>query len=268
MSDMRVEHLRAAVMNPLTLPGLPAHVFLLHTDDGLVLVDTGFGAADVTDPSRRFGPIRHLLRPDGDPDRTVLHQLRARGLDASDVAHVVLTHLDLDHAGGLSDFPDAAVHTTADEHAAAVTDPDLLDRTRYRPQQLEHGPRFVLHEGRGDEWRYGLTGHEVLPGVVLVPMPGHSRGHAAVAVETPDGVVVHAGDAVFDASHVSDHSPHGQRLAPVRTLRAFEQTVGRDRARIRANHRELRRLASLPDVLVVPAHDRRITDELVDGPAT
>ncbi len=216
MSDMRVEHLRAAVMNPLPLPGLPAHVFLLHTDDGLVLVDTGFGTADVTDPARRFGPIRHLLRPDGDPDRTVLHQLRARGLDASDVAHVVLTHLDLDHAGGLSDFPDAAVHTTADEHAAAVTDPDLLDRTRYRPQQLEHGPRFVLHAGRGDEWRYGLTGHEVL----------------------------------------------------VRTLRAFEQTVGRDRARIRANHRELRRLASLPDVLVVPAHDRRITDELVDGAAT
>ncbi|WP_286691180.1 MBL fold metallo-hydrolase [Aeromicrobium sp. REDSEA-S38_B2] len=171
-------------------------------------------------------------------------------------------------APSCTDFPDAAVHTTADEHAAAVTDPDLLDRTRYRPQQLEHGPRFVLHAGRGDEWRYGLTGHEVLPGVVLVPMPGHSRGHAAVAVETPDGVVMHAGDAVFDASHVSDHSPHGQRLAPVRTLRAFEQTVGRDRARIRANHRELRRLASLPDVLVVPAHDRRITDELVDGAAT
>jgi glyoxylase-like metal-dependent hydrolase (beta-lactamase superfamily II) len=266
MSAMRVEHLRAAVMNPLTLPGLPAHVFLLHTDDGLVLVDTGFGTADVADPAGRLGPVRHVLRPDLDQRRTVLAQLQDRGHTAADVTHVVLTHLDLDHAGGLSDFPHATVHTTADEHAAAVTDPDLLDRNRYRPVQLAHGPRFRLHEGRGDEWRYGLTGHEVLPGVVLVPMPGHSRGHAAVAVETTDGVVLHAGDAVFDASHVSDTTPHGRPLAPSRTVRAFEQTVGRDRRRIRANHRELRRLASLPGVLVVPAHDRRVTDELVDGP--
>ena len=100
MSDMRVEHLRAAVMNPLTLPGLPAHVFLLHTDDGLVLVDTGFGTADVTDPARRFGPIRHLLRPDGDPDRTVLHQLRARGLDADAVIERRLANAreELSHA--------------------------------------------------------------------------------------------------------------------------------------------------------------------------
>ncbi len=263
MTPMRIEHLRAAVMNPLTMPGLPAHVFLLHTDDGLVLVDTGFGTGDAADPGRRIGPVKAILRPELEERHTVLAQLRARGHDASDVTHVVLTHLDIDHAGGLSDFPDAVVHTTADEHAAAVTAPDALDKRRYRPAQLEHGPRFELHGGRGDEWRFGLTGHEVLPGVVLVPMPGHSRGHAAVAVETSDGVVLHAGDAVFDASHVADATPGGRPLRPVRAARGFELVVGRDRARIRANHRELKRLASIPEVLVVPAHDKRITDELV-----
>ncbi len=264
MWPMRIEHLRAAVMNPLTMPGMPAHVFLCHADDGLVLVDTGFGTADVTDPGRRIGPIRGLLRPDLDDRHTVLRQLQERGHDATDVTHVVLTHLDLDHAGGLSDFPHATVHTTADEHAAAITDPDALDKRRYRPAQFAHGPDFALHAGPGDEWRYGLTGHEVLPGIVLVPMPGHSRGHAAVAVETADSVVLHAGDAVFDGSHVADATPSGRRLTPVRAARGFEMVVGRDRSRIRANHRELRRLASLPDVLVVPAHDPRITDELVD----
>ncbi len=263
MSPMRVEHLNGAVMNPLTLPGLPAHVLLCHADDGLVLVDTGFGTADLADPATRLGPVRNLLRPELDPERTVVRQLAARGHAPEDVAHVVLTHLDIDHAGGLSDFPHATVHTTADEHAAAVTAPDALDRRRYRPVQLEHGPRFSLHVGRGDEWRLGLTGHEVVPGITLVPMPGHSRGHAVVAVDADDHTVVHAGDAAFDASTIADTTPSGRPLTPARSARAFEMVVGRDRRRILANHRALRRLASLPDVLVVPAHDARVTAELV-----
>lgn len=228
-----------------------------------MLVDTGFGTADVRDPDRRIGPVRRLLRPVLDERYTVVRQLQERGLDPADVRHVVLTHLDVDHAGGLSDFPDATVHTTADEHAAAVTDPDLLDRKRYRPVQWEHGPRFEIHAGRGDEWRFGLTAHEVVPGIALIPMPGHSRGHAAVAVDGEGTTFVHAGDAVFDASHVSDVAPDGAPLRPVRPVRAFEHVVGRDRRRILANHRELRRLATLPDVVVVPAHDARVTGALV-----
>ncbi len=260
---MRVEHLRCAVMNPPGLDALPAHVLLCHTDDGLVLVDSGLGTADLADPARRLGPVRHLLRPDRDARHTALHQLQARGHAAADVAHVVLTHLDLDHVGGIADFPDAVVHTTADEHAAAVTSPDVLDRRRYRPVQWSHGPRLRLHDGPGDEWRYGLTAHEVLPGITLLPMPGHSRGHAAVVVDADDETIVHAGDAAFDASHVSDVSPSGRPLDPVRRIRAFERAVGRDQRRITENQRELRRLASLPDVLVVPAHDRRVTDALL-----
>ncbi|WP_375001235.1 MBL fold metallo-hydrolase [Aeromicrobium sp. CTD01-1L150] len=261
---MRIEHLVAGVLNPVSMPGTPAHVLLVHTDDGLILIDTGFGTADVLDPVTRIGPIRRLLRPELDLRHTLVHQLRERGHTPGDVTHIVLTHLDLDHCGGLSDFPDAQVHTTADEHAAAVTAPDTLDKRRYRPAQLAHGPRFTLHEGRGDEWRFGLTGHQVLPGVTIVPMPGHTRGHAAVAVESATGTVIHAGDATFDASTIGDHSPQGRPLRRLQTVRAFEQVVGRDRRRIRANHRELRRLATLPDVLVVPAHDARISAELVD----
>lgn len=260
---MRVDHLNAGVMNPPTLRGLPAHVLLCHSDDGLVLVDTGFGVADLSDPVGRLGPVRRLLRPELDLGHTVLRQLQERGHAAADVRHIVLTHLDLDHAGGLSDFPHATVHTTADEHAAAITAPDALDRRRYRPAQFAHGPDFALHGGRGDEWRYGLTGHEVVRGITLVPMPGHSRGHAAVAVDAGDHTVVHAGDAVFDASQVGETAPDGSALGTVPVLRGFERVVGRDQRRIGENHRTLARLASLPDVLVVPAHDARITRALV-----
>jgi glyoxylase-like metal-dependent hydrolase (beta-lactamase superfamily II) len=63
---------------------LACHCLLLETSAGLVLVDTGFGSRDVHDPQPR------------------------------DVRHIVLTHLDFDHAGGRDDFP-GAVHLLASE---------------------------------------------------------------------------------------------------------------------------------------------------------
>ncbi|MGJ9412975.1 MBL fold metallo-hydrolase [Aeromicrobium sp. CF4.19] len=260
---MRVEHLSCGLMTPPGMPAIPAHVLLCHTDMGLVLVDSGFGTADLADPRDRLGPMRHLLRPVRDEAHTALRQLQARGHHAEEVTHVVLTHLDLDHVGGIADFPAATIHMTAYEHAAAVTSPDVLDKARYRTGQLAHQPVVRTHDGRGDEWRYGLTAHEVLPGIALVPMPGHSRGHAAVAVDADGGTIVHAGDAVFDASCYTDATPGGLPLSRRLPLRSFERVVGRDQRAISRNHRTLRRLDQMPGVTVVPAHDARITGELV-----
>lgn len=248
---MDVELLTAAVMEPALGPAVPAQVLVGDTGNGLVLVDTGFGTADLADPAQRLGPMRRVLRPRLDPALTVVEQLRRRGIEPGAVTDIVLTHLDLDHMGGVDDFPGARVHTTADEYAAAVTDPDPLDRVRYRQSQLATFPRPVLHAGRGDVWEFGLTGHEVLPGVVLVPMPGHSRGHAAVAVTQGDRWILHAGDALFDASVLDPALPrHG-------TLRAFERSVGRDQGAISRNHRLLAELHLLPQITVVLAHDPR-----------
>lgn len=261
-------------MRPALFPVMPAHVLVVEHDAGVVLVDTGFGTADLAAPGERLGPVRHLLRPDTDPATTVLGQLPALGLAAEDVTDVVLTHLDLDHAGGLVDLPHARVHTTADEHAAAVTAPDWRDRARYRTAQFAHGPRFVLWAGPGDPWTPSAAavpttgvprGHEVLPGIVLVPMPGHSRGHAAVAVQTDDGVVLHAGDAVFDAATLGAVDPAGRPLGVRRRVRAFERVVGRDQAAIRRNHAVLAGLAATPGWTVVPAHDERLLPPVSPG---
>lgn len=260
---MRVHHLNCATFNPPLAGEIVCHVLLCETDDGLVLVDTGLGLADYADPKGRIGPTRHLLRPSSSDASTAVRQIEALKHQASDVSHIVVTHLDFDHIGGLSDFPDAIVHTTADEHAAAITSPDSLDKRRYRPAQWAHGPAWQLHAGPGDAWRHDLTGHEILPGITLVPMPGHSRGHAAVAVETDDrGLLVHAGDAAFDASSYAEASPTGRPLARNGTMRLFEKLVGRDRAAIARNHESLRHLNDSEGVTVFPAHDKRIFDDL------
>ena len=265
---MRVDHFSGATMRVPFSPPTPAHVLVCHVDDGLVLVDAGVGAADLVSGNHRLGPMARLLRPGHDPGTTIAAQLRARGEDPEAVTDIVLTHLDLDHAGGVSDFPGARVHTTAEEAEAFVVRRSPKARLRYRPEQVPAVSALATHDGPGDEWLDGLRGHEILPGIVLVPMPGHTLGHAAVAVDAGErGWLVHAGDAAFDASVYLDRSPDGRELRPDRMIRAFEQGVAVDRGLVRRNHDTLRRLAARPDVTVFPAHDGRMLSALQAGGA-
>ena len=59
-----------------------------------------------------------------------MRQLEALGHDPADVRHIITTHLDLDHAGGIGDFPEAQIHLFASELAEARS-PGLLERARY-----------------------------------------------------------------------------------------------------------------------------------------
>jgi glyoxylase-like metal-dependent hydrolase (beta-lactamase superfamily II) len=91
----------------------------LETDAGLVLVETGMGSPAVTRPTEWLGRAFQLLTaPELAETDTATAQIRRLGFWPSDVRHVVLTHLDLDHAGGLVDFPEATVHVYATEPRA------------------------------------------------------------------------------------------------------------------------------------------------------
>ncbi|GAA1860636.1 MBL fold metallo-hydrolase [Myceligenerans crystallogenes] len=250
---MRVHHLNAGTMR---IPGAPivSHVLLAESGDGLVLVDSGFGLAETRDRSL-LGPVRHVMRPSFDEAETAVRQIQALGLDPADVRHVVLSHADLDHAGGIADFPHARVHLTAAE-ADAVLRPRWFERRRYRASQWSHGPDVVAHPPGPLEW-YGFTGvTEILPGILLVPLPGHTRGHAGVAVRVSDDAaaperwILHAGDAFNHHAYLTG--------ARVPFLFWCHQTfVTDDGALARTQHARLARLFAThgDTVEVVCAHD-------------
>src|SRR5215471_16452520 len=141
-SAMKVHHLNCGTMRVPTAP-VVSHVLLIETSNGLTLVDSGFGMDDIADPARRIGPARHLTRPALNPAETAARQVERLGFRRDDVRHIILTHLDVDHTGGLSDFPQAEVHVTTAEVTGAIRSPSLREKMRYRPAQWAHHPKIV-----------------------------------------------------------------------------------------------------------------------------
>jgi len=226
---------------------------LIETADALVLVDTGFGTGDVADPKRLGQPFRALVRPQVSERDTAVARIHELGLDPGDVRHVVATHLDVDHAGGLSDFPEAQVHVFRPEMEAALK-PSLRERQRYIREQFAHGPRWAAHDVAGDQW-LGFEAVRPIPGldpeVLLIPLVGHSRGHSVVAVRDGDRWLVHCGDAYFY---------HGEKQTPPSCppgMRLFETIVGFNGAVRRRNMERLRELAREhgDEVRLFCAHD-------------
>ena len=249
---MKVHHLNCGTID---MPGAPmvCHVLLAETDNGLVLVDTGFGSDDCTDPGR-LGAIRHVMRPRLLQTETAATQVESLGFRRQDVRHIVTTHFDLDHIGGLADFPDAQVHVTAAEALGAIHAPSRREKVRYRAEQWAHGPKLVEHTPDGEAWRGFAAAQpldDIAPGIVLIPMPGHTRGHAAVAVDAGHRWVLHCGDAFYYAGTID-----GRSKVPF-VLRAQESMFAFNRKQAQANHQRLAELHRLqePDLIIVSAHD-------------
>lgn len=252
-----VYHLDCCTMRPHgTRAKLVSHCLLVETPaHGLVLVDTGLGLADVRDTQRLgafFGPAMSI-----DATHTqmpALPQIERLGFRREDVRHLVLTHIDFDHAGGMSDFPDATVHVHANERDAAFARATFRERARYRPAQFAHGPTWETYRAVGEPWK-GIPAVRQLAGlppeILALPMPGHSRGHAAIAVDTGRGWLVHAGDAYFHRSVTERGDASGTPWA----LRWIERSIAVDYGRVRANHAMLAELARHDDVTVFSAHD-------------
>jgi glyoxylase-like metal-dependent hydrolase (beta-lactamase superfamily II) len=248
-----IHHLNCGTMCPHAGPDLVCHVLLIEGPDGLVLVDTGFGTGDVERPGQLGRMFNTLVRPKLDRTETALSQLQARGFQASDVRHVVLTHLDIDHGGGLPDFPQATVHIFAAEHEAMLH-PTLKEKGRNYGLHVKHGPKWAIHDVDGDRW-HGFDRVQVLPGeteLLMIPLPGHTRGHTGVAVRDGDGWLLHAGDAYFHRGEIQTPM-HG---VP-RTIRLFQDLTGVDGKRRKANQERLRELVREhgDEVRVMCAHD-------------
>ncbi len=215
---------------------------LVETASGLVLVDTGFGLRDVAAPRTRLSRFfLQMLKPGFREELTAIRQIAAMGFDPKDVRHIVLTHLDFDHAGGLDDFPWATVHLMMSERDNAFAQKTWLDRQRFRPQQWSTKAHWKVYEsGEGEPW-FGFDCVRELEGlpheILLVPLIGHTLGHAGVAIKSDGPWLLNAGDAYFFHREMNVDRPS---CTP--GLRAYQRLMEKDRRSRLWNQQRLRDL--------------------------
>ncbi|MGV0168321.1 MBL fold metallo-hydrolase [Furfurilactobacillus sp. WILCCON 0119] len=231
----KIYHINCGFVQGLQYEGeaLVMHCLLIDTGkDGLVLVDTGLGRKDQLNAEPRLGfAFTHIYaKPQqGNIALAAVEQIKALGYDPRDVRNIVMTHLDLDHAGGLVDFPNATVHVFQTEWETAMSERGFKTSHRYRQSMWQYGPNWHTYNEVGDNWKgfnhvQQLTG--LPPEILLIPTAGHSRGHCAVAIDTgDDGWLVHAGDTYFDPHEVHNQTPSmAPQLARFERFNQWNQT--------------------------------------------
>ena len=174
---------------------------LIEAGDRLILVDTGFGTKDMENPYQLGLFYQSLLNIQTDPEEPAVRQIEKMGFQPEDVRDIIVTHLDPDHTGGIPDFPHANIHLSAIELDSFEKPRGLKEKERKCKRHLAHGPNFVGHGTLSDEKWFGMDCMRGIPGlppeIVLVPMPGHTRGQIGVAVKDGDRWILHCGDAYY-----------------------------------------------------------------------
>jgi len=195
---MKIHHLNCGSLKP-PFPGVDAIVYclLIETSRGLVLIDTGFGTQDYASPSWKMNFFLTWMGTPRNMEETAIHQVQSLSYDPEDVKHIIQTHMHIDHAGGLSDFPWADVHIHETEYQA-IFKPRGAMEFAYIKDHWKHGPKWIRHQEPVVDW----FGFEALPilntteaDFFFIPLPGHTRGHCGVAIGKPGNWLLHCGDA-------------------------------------------------------------------------
>jgi N-acyl homoserine lactone hydrolase len=162
---------------------MPVYVHVIDHPDGRVLVDTG-----LTELHPAVADMDPLLKP----------WTERADLDLASIDIVVNTHLHFDHCGGNHLFAGRPTYVQRQE----LDDARTLDPYTIREWVEAPGVQYVPVDGE----------LELLPGLRLLPAPGHTRGSQVVVVETGERPVVICGDTAVWFGELDEPSTEGQQL--------------------------------------------------------
>ena len=214
---------------------LPVPAFLVeHPSGGPILIDTGLHPSCVSDISGNMGRAGKLLyEVRMDHDQALRFQLPARGVQPTEIRLVIMTHLHVDHASAVSEFPRGA----APDHHRQFDHAFDWRRLNYEADPVQSFSGFARS--------LDLFGDG---SVRVVSTPGHTLGHQSVVLRTARGEVLVLGDAAYtereldgDALPLVVHDAHLHRRSLSEIGRYREQT---------------------PAAVVIPGHDPQLWPSL------
>jgi glyoxylase-like metal-dependent hydrolase (beta-lactamase superfamily II) len=173
-------------------------VTIFETNSGWAMIDSGYGLKDFDHPNLIFQMFTSFTRTPHQPTVCAIHQIKNFGLQPQQIKHIILTHMHIDHAGGITDFPWATVHVYEKEYHAAIKKTGHL-RLGYNHRQWMHHLHWQKYRETDSTW-FGFPAIK-LPGfspeIFLIPMPGHTPGHCMVAFFSGGKWILQTGSAAY-----------------------------------------------------------------------
>jgi glyoxylase-like metal-dependent hydrolase (beta-lactamase superfamily II) len=227
---------------------------LVRHPQATLLLDGGFG----TNVDRHWQTIPWLMRQlsSYDKETPVVTQLQQQGIAPDQIKMAFITHSHWDHISGLEDFPGVEVWMPQAElnfirarRMPGLID-EMIDRMKVRTFDFSGG-QYENFDRSLDLFNDGS--------VVLVPLPGHTEGSTGMFVNLRSGKrFLFTGDLTWA---IEGFELPAERPWLARKLVDYdEDEVRRSIVRI---HELMRRY---PDLVVVPAHDRRVHDRIASLP--
>ncbi|MFN8369895.1 MAG: MBL fold metallo-hydrolase [Bacteriovoracaceae bacterium] len=234
---------------------LVCHCLLIEDRDQLILVDTGLGSIDIKHKTDRL-PLEFLFlaNPKLDMNETALFQIKNLGFDPKDVRHIIATHMDVDHIGGVFDFPWAKLHILEPEFQTASNPTTPMGKKRYIKKFWDKHNSFELYDPqKGEEnWNQFSKIHlinEISDDIFLVPLPGHSVGHMGIGIESQKLFFV--GDAYLSHEQVQSEQPRSSKL-----IQAYNKIIQSDIDLYTQNLNKIRELYKTGSHKIFCSHDK------------
>ena len=228
---------------------LPTYAWVIDTAEGVLVVDTGQGAHLLQSGSSLHPYVRWEVAFRIEPEQEIGPQLRALGIGPRDVKRVILTHLHMDHDGGLAHFPDSEI-------LAAPGETEDGERTRRTTARLSAPSLAVLvrsetaRSRRRTVWSLRIEPPIDASGdVVAVATPGHTADHVSVVVRDGDIAYFLAGDTSYDEALMLAGKLDG--------VSADEHVSG-------ATLDAIRRFVQSRPTVYLPTHDPRSAERLAN----
>ncbi|MBK5231202.1 MAG: N-acyl homoserine lactonase family protein [Thermoleophilia bacterium] len=226
---------------------VPLPVFLVeHPTAGPILIDTGAPASAAHDVKAAFGRLgAAIYNVRMRPEDAVAARLRALEIDPLAIKTVVLTHLHLDHAGSIQEFPHAKFITTTRGWESANAPRGFV--RGYVKRQFEHAFDYRLIDydapGINSFASFGRAFDLFGDGsITLVSTPGHSAGHQSVILRLSGREALICGDAAYTRQTIADGTP---------------PLILHDVHNFKRSLREIRGYTQItPSALVIAGHDR------------
>jgi N-acyl homoserine lactone hydrolase len=224
----------------------PVFTWAIEHPEGVIVVDTGANA-DLKSLPRWHPYFQFGVRFDVEPEQEVGPQLRNRGISASDVKTVVLTHMHIDHDGGLAHFPRSRIVASGEElsRTAGISGALRGYLPNRWPKWFDPEP-LVWHPSPYGPFRRSARITNA-GDVIAVPTPGHTPGHFSIIVSDGDEQIMLAGDASYLESTMLSGTVDG---------------VSTDEAVAQSTLAGIRQLCAQRPTIYLPTHDPKSAERL------